>query len=187
MEQNLRGHYLILGGARSGKSALAEKTALTLSGHPAYIATAQAFDDEMRARIARHRSDRGERFQTFEEPLDLVGALEGVSARHDAVLVDCLTLWTSNLMAADRDVEAATDELAGWLSAHPDMPVIMVSNEVGLGIVPDNEMARQFRDHAGRAHQKLGAICPHVIFVTAGLPLIMKGALPARASGPEPS
>ncbi len=180
-------HHLILGGARSGKSALAERVTRTLSGSPAYIATAQAFDDEMQARIVRHRADRGAAFQTYEEPLELVDAINQACANHDAILVDCLTLWISNLMAADRDVETAIDDLAGWLSANSSVPVTLVSNEVGLGIVPDNEVARLFRDHAGRAHQRLGAVCANVTFVAAGLPLVMKGALPAPVSGLQPS
>lgn len=174
----MSGHSLILGGARSGKSALAERVALSFSERPAYVATAQVFDAEMEARIARHRADRDERFETFEEPLDLIAIMEAAFQRHQVVLVDCLTLWISNLMAAERDVEAAVLDLTQFLSDRPEATIVMVSNEVGLGIVPDNAMARDFRDHAGRAHQVLGGVCANVVFVAAGLPLVMKGQLP---------
>lgn len=168
-------HVLILGGARSGKSAYAEKLALSLAERPAYLATSQAFDDEMRARIATHQTNRNARFETIEEPLDLVAALTATRASHDVVLVDCLTLWISNLMASESDVDAAVDSLVETLGTITDTRIIIVSNEVGMGIVPDNAMARAFRDHAGRAHQKLGKTCTDVTFVAAGLPLAMKG------------
>lgn len=174
----MSGHSLILGGARSGKSAFAERLALTLSDAPAYVATAQAYDAEMAARIKKHRADRDARFETIEGPLDLIGALELSFQRHQVVLVDCLTLWISNLMAAERDVDTAVSELAQFLADRSAASIVLVSNEVGMGIVPDNEMARAFRDHAGRAHQILGGVCTNVMFVTAGLPLVMKGQLP---------
>lgn len=172
------GHTLVLGGARSGKSRYAEELALTQTHAPAYLATGQAHDGEMQARISRHQADRNPRFITIEEPLDLTGRLKAISHEYEVVLVDCLTLWISNLMAAERDVDAAVAELEAWLSETASPRLTIVSNEVGLGIVPDNGLARTFRDHAGRAHQRLAHICDTVLFVAAGLPLAMKGDLP---------
>jgi adenosylcobinamide kinase/adenosylcobinamide-phosphate guanylyltransferase len=163
---------LVLGGARSGKSVYAESL---LAGRPeaVYLATAQAGDGEMAERIARHQARRGERWQTVEEPLDLAGAL----ARHNGrpVLVDCLTLWLSNLLLAEATVESAIDQLAASLPSLTG-PVVFVANEVGLGIVPDNPLARAFRDHAGRLNQAVAAAAQRVVFVAAGLPLLLKGA-----------
>lgn len=162
---------LVLGGARSGKSAYAEGL---LAGGPAvYLATGQAFDEEMAERIRQHRDRRGGDWHTVEEPLDVAAAIERLGAPGLPVLVDCLTLWISNLMHAGRDVDRAAAELAEVLAAPPG-PVVLVSNEVGLGLVPDNAMARAFRDHQGRVNQRLAAICRRVVFVAAGLPLILK-------------
>ena len=139
------------------------------SDRPVYLATGRAWDDEMRARIDRHRSDRGEAWQTVEEPLDLVGALRKADA---PVLVDCLTLWLTNLMMEERDCDAEGDALVDALPSFGT--VAFVSNEVGQGIVPMDAMARAFRDHAGRLHQKLAAAVDEVHFVTAGLPQRLK-------------
>lgn len=164
----------VLGGARSGKSAFAErlvrKTGLTRN----YVATGRAWDDEMRARIARHREDRGEGWQTHEEPLALVERLEALDRPGNVVLVDCLTLWVTNLMMEERDMAAEFRRLAQHVSA-AQAALVIVSNEVGLGIVPENRMARDFRDHAGRLHQAIAAEAAEVYFVAAGLPLKMKG------------
>ncbi|MBI3505964.1 MAG: bifunctional adenosylcobinamide kinase/adenosylcobinamide-phosphate guanylyltransferase [Proteobacteria bacterium] len=170
---------LVLGGARSGKSAFAEMRALALrararAAKALYLATAQAGDGEMRERIAAHRARRGGAWTTHEEPLDLAGALGRLAKPGAPVLVDCLTLWLSNLLEAKRDVAAETDRLCAAL-ANAKGPVVLVSNEVGLGIVPDNRLAREFRDAAGRLHQAVGAIATHVVFVAAGLPLFLKG------------
>lgn len=165
---------LVLGGARSGKSAFAEGLVERASASRLYLATGQAWDDEMRARISAHQDRRGEGWETVEAPLELTAALAS-SARSDRpVLVDCLSLWVTNLMLGEHDIEAAFDELARAL---PDLkgPVVFVSNEVGLGIVPDNAMARAFRDHAGRLHQQIASLADEVHFVAAGLPLKMKG------------
>jgi adenosylcobinamide kinase/adenosylcobinamide-phosphate guanylyltransferase len=174
MKQKSPGAVLVLGGARSGKSAFAERlvTETGLSRH--YIATGRAWDEEMRQRIARHREDRGEGWETYEEPLELAARLNDVAREDRAVLVDCLTLWVTNLMLEERDIAA---EFTGLLEAIATMPgrLVFVSNEVGLGIVPENRMARDFRDHAGRLHQRLAALVPEVYFVAAGLPLKMKG------------
>ena len=165
---------LILGGARSGKSAFAENlvTSAGLARH--YVATGRAWDDEMRARIVRHREDRGPDWVTVEEPLDLVGALHAIDSAAHVVLVDCLTLWVTNLMMEERDMPAEFAFLCEFAKT-AQSKIVFVSNEVGLGIVPENRMAREFRDHAGRLHQQIAAIADDVYFVAAGLPLKMKG------------
>ncbi|WP_273784550.1 bifunctional adenosylcobinamide kinase/adenosylcobinamide-phosphate guanylyltransferase [Brucella intermedia] len=165
---------LVLGGARSGKSSYAEKMAQSSGLQPLYLATGRAFDDEMENRIASHRNRRGSDWQTVEEPLDLVGALTLHVAVDRFVLVDCLTLWLTNLMMAERDVAAET---AGLVAMLPNLagPVVFVSNEVGFGIVPENRMAREFRDHAGFLHQAVAAVTDEVYLIAAGLPLKMKG------------
>jgi len=171
-------HVLILGGARSGKTAFAERLALGSGASPAYLATAEALDAEMRERVASHQAGRAGRFATIEEPLALAGALHKACRQHDVILVDCLTLWITNLLMANRDVSEAVSELGETLSRIEAARIILVSNEVGLGIVPDNAMARTFRDLAGSAHQRLAEICDDVYFVAAGLPLVLKGAAP---------
>lgn len=163
---------LVLGGARSGKTAFAQAQAEAAVGRPTLIATGQAFDDEMRARIDRHRADRGDRWTTVEAPLDLIGALATLTS-DDAAVVDCLTLWLSNLMHAEMDAEAAARDLIIALAACP-APVWLVSNEVGQGIVPDNALARRFRDEAGWMHQRLAAAAGNVFLIVAGLPLRLK-------------
>lgn len=165
---------LVLGGARSGKSAFAQKAAenAAVGGPPTLIATGQAFDDEMTERIARHQADRGESWVTIEAPLDLPDAIAALPADAAAV-VDCLTLWLSNLMLADRDVEAAATALLEAVAASPAR-LWLVSNEVGLGLVPETPLGRRFRDEAGRLHQRLAASVDEVYFVAAGLPLRLK-------------
>jgi len=164
---------LVLGGARSGKSRHAEAMVESQPGPCVYLATAQAGDREMAARIADHRARRGGRWSTVEEPLDVVAALSGACGPDRAVLVDCLTLWLSNLLGAERPVAAECGRL---LTALPEMagPVVFVSNEVGQGVVPDNALARAFVDHAGRLHQDLAAAAQRVVFMTAGLPRHLK-------------
>ena len=169
---------LILGGARSGKSALAERLVLESGLQPVYLATAQALDAEMADRVRRHRDGRGAGWLTVEEPLELAPALAGAAATERAVLVDCLTLWLTNLLLAERDVNTAADELLACLAGLPG-PAVLVSNEVGLGIVPMGELSRAFVDHAGRLHQRLAAVADWVRFVAAGLPLELK-APPGR-------
>jgi adenosylcobinamide kinase/adenosylcobinamide-phosphate guanylyltransferase len=163
----------VIGGARSGKSTYAEN--LT-SGFPApwrYVATAQAFDEEMRERIDLHRARRGNGWTTVEAPYDLAGALAD-APDGQPVLVDCLTLWLSNHLLAGHDVEAECDGLASAL-AKPRGPWFVVSNEVGLGLVPDNALGRRFRDAQGRLNQAIAAIADDVVFMAAGLPLVLKG------------
>ena len=164
---------LVLGGARSGKSRFAEGLIAVHPGRPVYLATAEPGDAEMAARIRRHQARRGDGWTTLEEPLDLPRALASATRDNGTVLVDCLTLWLSNLMAADRYVERETQAL---LDALPKLqaPVVFVSNEVGLGIVPDNALARAFRDHAGLLHQSIAAAADRVYFIAAGLPLLLK-------------
>ncbi|GKQ49829.1 bifunctional adenosylcobinamide kinase/adenosylcobinamide-phosphate guanylyltransferase [Bradyrhizobium sp. Ce-3] len=163
---------LITGGARSGKSRRAELRARSFPGQPVYVATAEALDAEMDERIAKHRARRGNDWIEREVPLDLVAALaetDGGGAR----LVDCLTLWLSNLLHAERDWSQEVTRLADTL-ARQHSPVIMVTNEVGLGIVPDNALARTFRDAAGIMNQTIAAAASEVEFVVAGLPMKLK-------------
>lgn len=162
----------ILGGARSGKSAHAESLIESLPAPWSYIATAQAFDDEMRDRIRHHRMRRGQGWQTEEVPLDLAQRLAAQPIGRP-VLVDCLTLWLTNHILAELDLAAASAELLAVL-AQPRGPWFVVSNEVGLGIVPDNELARRFRDEAGRLHQQVAASAGSVLFLVAGLPMKVK-------------
>ncbi|MDX8478169.1 bifunctional adenosylcobinamide kinase/adenosylcobinamide-phosphate guanylyltransferase [Mesorhizobium sp. VK24D] len=162
----------ILGGARSGKSAYAETLATASPSPWVYIATAQAYDDEMRERIALHRARRSESWVTVDAPLDLTGAIEALPD-HQPVLIDCLTLWLTNHMLADHDIEAECRRLTDILS-RPRGPWFVVSNEVGLGIVPDNVLARRFRDAAGRLNQQVAAVADSVLMIVAGLPLKVK-------------
>lgn len=171
-------HVLVLGGTRSGKTAFAERLTMGAGVNPAYLATAEALDSEMRERVASHRAQRSGRFATIEEPLLLPAALETAAAQHDAILVDCLTLWVTNLLGAGRDVAEAVEHLGTVLTRIESCRVILVSNEVGLGIVPDNPLARTFRDLSGAAHQRMAEICTDVYFVVAGLPLTLKGTPP---------
>jgi adenosylcobinamide kinase/adenosylcobinamide-phosphate guanylyltransferase len=164
---------LVLGGARSGKSAFAEARVVASGLDRVYLATATAGDAEMAARIAHHQARRGPDWRVVEEPLDLVSALDRHAARDKAVLVDCLTLWLSNLMFAERDVDREAARLCTWLVDAPG-PVVLVSNEVGLGLVPETPLGRRFRDAQGRLNQHVAAVAAEVVFVAAGLPLWLK-------------
>lgn len=164
---------LVLGGARSGKSRFAQQQAENLPGDLVYIATAQAFDAEMAERITRHQHDRGARWTTVEAPLDLAGAIAAHGAPGTVLLVDCLTLWASNLMFAKADIAAEIAKLSAAIAAVPGR-IILVSNEVGLGIVPDNALARQFRDVAGDINQAVARAADRAVFVVSGLPLMLK-------------
>jgi adenosylcobinamide kinase/adenosylcobinamide-phosphate guanylyltransferase len=164
---------LVLGGARSGKSRHAQARAEAEAGALVYIATAQALDAEMADRIARHRADRGPRWRTVEAPLDLAGTIAAEARPGAVLLVDCLTLWASNLMFAERDIAAETARLAAAIRA-ANAPLILVANEVGLGIVPDNALARAFRDAAGTINQAVAAAVDEAVFLAAGLPLRLK-------------
>lgn len=168
---------LVVGGARSGKSGLAERLVAATARPRRYIATAEAWDDEMRDRISRHRADRGAGWITVEAPLDLCAALAEARAE-EAVLIDCATLWLTNHLLAEHDLDHETARLLAALSACA-APVTVVSNEVGWGIVPDNALARQFRDAQGRLNQRLAQVAGLVLGVMAGLPIVLKGDRPA--------
>jgi adenosylcobinamide kinase/adenosylcobinamide-phosphate guanylyltransferase len=164
---------LVIGGARSGKSRYAESLIAKTPPPWTYVATAEALDAEMTQRIAEHRARRGAKWRTLESPRDLPGALATLPA-NASVLVDCVTLWLSNLLHAAADIDAETarlDEALGKMSGH----VVLVSNEVGWGIVPENALARRFRDLQGRLNQHVAAHANRVVLVAAGLPLVLKG------------
>jgi adenosylcobinamide kinase/adenosylcobinamide-phosphate guanylyltransferase len=164
---------LVLGGARSGKSLFAEQLIHHSHLTRIYLATATAGDDEMSARIRQHKSRRGDGWTTIEEPLALVDALTRESAHGRAVLVDCLTLWLSNLMFAGRDPEIEARRLTRFLGV-ARYPIVFVSNEVGMGLVPETPLGRAFRDAQGRLNQIIAAAVPQVVFIAAGLPLWLK-------------
>ncbi|MES2494686.1 MAG: bifunctional adenosylcobinamide kinase/adenosylcobinamide-phosphate guanylyltransferase [Pseudomonadota bacterium] len=171
----MSGHsLLVLGGARSGKSRYAQGRAEASGLKRLFVATAQAFDDEMRDRIARHRDERTDAWETVEAPLDLAGTIAARSARDTILLIDCLTLWTTNLILGERDCGDATAGLVDAIGAAAG-PLIFVANEVGFGIVPDNALARRFRDEAGIINQRVAAAVDEVQLVAAGLPLRLKG------------
>ena len=172
IELQQAGYSLVLGGARSGKSAYAERI-IEHAGGGFYIATSEALDDEMKARIAAHRERRSDDWQTLEEPVLLQHALLSIKGRGKPALVDCLTLWLSNLMALEKNIDAEIDGLCA-LTEELDYPVVFVSNEVGQGIVPDNVLARQFADYAGLMNQKVAAAADAVVLLTAGIPQKIK-------------
>lgn len=163
---------LVLGGARSGKSRHAEALVEALPPPWTYIATAQAYDDEMRARIAEHRARRSPDWHTVDAPMALPEALRAASSGKP-VLVDCLTLWLTNLILGEQDTAAAREALIAACE-RVSAPLVLVGNEVGLGIVPENALARRFRDEAGRLHQALAARAASVVFMVAGLPMRVK-------------
>lgn len=167
------GTTLVLGGARSGKSAFAERLIGEMSLAKVYLATATAGDDEMQSRIAQHRKQRGEGWITIEEPLALVDTLTRESTIGRVILVDCLTLWLSNLMMAERDPDVEAKRLVRFLDVSR-YPIVFVSNEVGLGLVPETPIGRAFRDAQGRLNQTIAAAVNNVAFVAAGLPLWLK-------------
>ena len=168
---------LILGGAASGKSAFAEGLVLQDKAmQPAYIATAQIFDEEMAEKVARHREMRGTGWLTIEEPIDLTSALARIK-KDQPVLVDCATLWLTNVILGDLCVDEQSDALVTALNQSAG-PVVIVSNEVGQGIVPDNALSRKFRNAQGRLNQRLAGEAELVVAVMAGLPLVLKGRLP---------
>jgi adenosyl cobinamide kinase/adenosyl cobinamide phosphate guanylyltransferase len=173
--RNAAGHArltLVLGGARSGKSRYALD--LAMAGHPpfVYIATAEALDEEMRSRIAEHKAARGQDWSTIEAPIDLGAALASAPASAP-VVVDCLTLWLSNLMIGYHEIDAAVTSFEEALDRR-SAPTILVSNEVGLGVVPETQLGRAFRDRAGSLHQRLAAKAERVVFMVAGVPMRVK-------------
>ncbi|MGC8492126.1 MAG: bifunctional adenosylcobinamide kinase/adenosylcobinamide-phosphate guanylyltransferase [Syntrophobacteraceae bacterium] len=166
---------LVLGGARSGKSSWAESVVSAFPPPYVYVATAQALDEEMELRIKHHRERRKELWETIESPLELPSVLEGLKGSAKPVLVDCITLWLSNMLCSKApEIETAVSRLCDIIgSVH--YPLVIVSNETGAGIVPDNPLARSFRDLSGFTNQKLAAACASVFLITAGLPLRLKG------------
>lgn len=186
-------HHLILGGARSGKSRYAQQLAISSGLDVTYVATAQAGDAEMQARIQQHKLDRPQHWRSIEEPLKLTETLAAVAADKHCLLVDCLTLWMSNLMheqslSVEREVQplsvereiptlSVEREIQHLLEQLQKLPgqILLVSNEVGLGITPMNPLARKFIDEVGLLHQRLAQVCGQVVFMTAGLPHYLKG------------
>jgi adenosylcobinamide kinase/adenosylcobinamide-phosphate guanylyltransferase len=168
---------LITGGARSGKSRYAEQRAGELGGRRLYVATAEAMDEEMAQRVAEHKKRRGNDWNTIEEPMEVPAALLAQRGDTDCALVDCVTLWLSNLLLS-HDAEFAARRLEELLETLPrlDFHVVLVTNEVGLGIVPDNPLARQFRDLVGWANQRIAAAADEVVLTVAGMPMIIKKA-----------
>ena len=175
LDGSFPGVTFVLGGARSGKSMFAESLAREGARHPVYIATAEYVDDEMRRRIENHRARRGKAWRTVEAPIDLAQAIGRESSPETCLLVDCLTVWLGNLMHHHCDVGAATHTLLASLGAAPG-PLVLVANEVGLGVVPDNAMARAFRDRAGLLNQSVARVAGNVYFVAAGIPMVVKGS-----------
>ncbi len=164
---------LILGGARSGKSRYAEKLAYDSSLNLIYLATAEIRDDEMRERVEHHKADRAGRWDTIEEPIEIPKVIQKHSKIDNVILIDCLTIWLSNLMEAGKNLEAGINSLVDTIK-DAEGHVILVSNEVGQGIVPANALARTFRDEAGRLNQVIASAADEVISITAGLPLTLK-------------
>lgn len=171
---------LVIGGACSGKSGFAEAWVQARSGPKLYVATTQARDADTAARIARHKEQRGGGWRTLEAPLDVVKALSAYDSAGVSVLVDCLTTWISNLMEQGHDIEKEVERLSKHL-AQTRARVVLVSDEIGLGVAPESEDLRRFRDEAGRLNQRMAAEAKAVVFMAAGLPLMMKGP-----SGPAP-
>ena len=170
---------LVLGGASSGKTGWAERLVAGAGGAPVYLATGQARDEEMAGKIARHRAGRGARWRTVEEPLRIAEALACFTP-HERVLLDCATFWLANHMEAGSDIAAETEALLAALGRCA-APVVVVSNEVGHGIVPENALARAFRAAQGALNQRLAEAADLAVLITAGLPLALKGRLPAPA------
>jgi adenosylcobinamide kinase/adenosylcobinamide-phosphate guanylyltransferase len=163
----------VLGGARSGKSRYAEQLVQSIAAGGTYCATAEAGDAEMRARIAEHRARRGPFWRTVEEGLALAPVIAAEASPERPLLIDCLTLWLSNLMLAERAIDGEAEALCSALCLAAG-PVVLVANEVGMGLVPETSLGRRFRDAAGRLNQQVAAIADEVVFVAAGLPLVLK-------------
>lgn len=171
---------LVSGGARSGKSALAFQWALERSERRVFIATATAFDEEMNRRIQRHREERGTLFQTIEEPVCLARALSLTPSGTEVVVVDCLTVWLNNLLMCGEFQEESHPEIDAFVESlrSPPCDLLVVTNEVGMGLVPMTELGRLYRDVAGRTNQRVAALADNVVFMVSGLPLYVKGGPP---------
>ena len=165
----------ILGGARSGKSRYALELGESLSNQRVFVATAQPFDEGMQQRIARHRADRDTSWRTVEEHVEIWDVIDRECREGRVVVLDCLTLWLNNLMLFKRDVQGDVDRLVSLLEQGVEGELILVSNEIGLGLVPDTELGREFRDLHGRMNQRVAAVCDRVLLMVAGLPVVVKG------------
>ncbi len=165
----------ILGGARSGKSSYALTLGESISEDRVFVATAQPFDEGMRERIDRHQSERDASWRTIEEFVDIWNPIENECVEDRVVVVDCLTLWLNNVMLFERNVEADVSRLVACLTADIEADLVLVSNEIGLGLVPDTELGREFRDQHGRMNQAVAEVCDRVLFMVAGLPMVVKG------------
>lgn len=174
----------IIGGARSGKSSFALNEASKIKGQKAYIATAEALDSEMKVRIERHKKDRGNNWDTYEEPLKIAEIFREIKDKYNVIVIDCLTLWLSNLVSRNSDIIYEIEKFINALritpayrtGRHYALRIYIVSNEVGMGIVPDNEIAREFRDMTGVLNQKIAEIADEVYVVTAGIPVKIKSS-----------
>jgi adenosylcobinamide kinase / adenosylcobinamide-phosphate guanylyltransferase len=167
----------VIGGCRSGKSSHAQSLAEKIAGEKLYIATCLPLDDEMRTRAAHHQQQRGRDWKTLEEPIQLAAAIRANCIKYGVILVDCLTLWVSNILLSTAGKQGLEKECADLVEslAGSGCPVILVSNEVGTGIVPENELARRYRDEAGRVNQAVAAVADRVIWMVAGIPVMIKG------------
>ena len=165
---------LITGGARSGKSSFAMAEASRINGEKAYIATAEALDEEMRQRIENHRRQRSDEWVTYEEPIKLIDVIKKTEGKYSVIVIDCLTLWLSNIMYADLDIKAEIEYLVSSLLTPHSSLMYIVSNEVGMGIVPENEIARKFRDMAGVLNQRMADVSDKVYMMVSGVPIKIK-------------
>jgi adenosylcobinamide kinase / adenosylcobinamide-phosphate guanylyltransferase len=165
----------VLGGSRSGKSDFALREASVVPGEKAFIATAEALDKEMRLRIEKHKKERGRQWVTHEEPLRISGLMRDIGNKYRVVLVDCLTLWLSNIMHAGYDVRSEIMELTATIGEDRTASLYIISNEVGLGLVPDSPLGREYRDNLGILNQEVAKVATDVCFMAAGIPLRLKG------------
>lgn len=169
----------VTGGAKSGKSSFALSEAEKIKGKKAYIATAEALDEEMKDRIEKHKVERGKGWDTYEEPLKITEVIKKIEGEYGAIVVDCLTLWLSNLLHADQDITSEIEKLVEIFRdpglQTPNSELFIVSNEVGTGVVPENKLAREFRDLAGTMNRKVAAVSDEVFMVVAGIPVKIKG------------
>ncbi len=167
---------IVLGGARSGKSYYALAEASQIKGKKAFIATAEALDDEMHIRIENHKKERGSDWDTYEEPLHIAPIIDRIKGAYNVILIDCLTLWVSNIMHAGFDIAEETEKLVSAISiAHP-APLYIISNEVGLGLVPESPLGRAYRDNLGHVNRQVAQAATDVIFMVAGIPLKVKSS-----------
>jgi adenosylcobinamide kinase / adenosylcobinamide-phosphate guanylyltransferase len=165
---------IVLGGARSGKSYYALTEASRINGKKAFIATAEALDNEMLLRIENHKKERGNDWDTYEEPLHISPLIERIKGKYDVILIDCLTLWVSNIMHAGFDITEETGKLVSAVLTRPPTPLYIISNEVGLGLVPESPLGRAYRDNLGHVNRQVAQAASDVIFMVAGIPLKVK-------------